>query len=77
MRITTILSAYYEKLCEIEAKPCEPSSDMISLMSEMKYIRTLIDAAKAKVEYCASPDAGLELYTFAKSKLNKITCSNC
>tara|TARA_R100001463_G_scaffold4411_1_gene16586 strand:+ start:1236 stop:1790 length:555 start_codon:yes stop_codon:yes gene_type:complete len=74
MRITTILSAYYEKLCEIEAKPCEPSSDMISLMSEMKYIRTLIDAAKAKVEYCHEPNAGMELYEYAKMRLEKITC---
>ena len=37
----------------------------------------LIDAAVAKVEYCASPQAGLELYNFAKRKLDKITCPTC
>ena len=41
----------------------------------MNYIKTLIDAAVAKVEYCQSPDAGMDIYNFAKKKLEKITCS--
>ena len=43
----------------------------------MYYIRTLIDAAKAKVEYCQSPNEGMELFNFAKKKLKKITCDIC
>ena len=40
----------------------------------MKFIRTMIDAAKAKVEYGHSPKEGMDLYTFALGRLKKITC---
>ncbi len=77
LRTTTILSNYYKKLCELDVTPCEPSSTKQQLLAEMKYIRTLIDAAKAKIEYCQSPNEGMELYNFAKKKLSKITCDVC
>ena len=72
LRITTILRAYYEKLCEIDLKVCEPSSDILELMVEMKYIRTLIDAAKSKVEYGHEPTTGMDLYNYALKRLEKI-----
>ena len=77
LRTTELLSAYYKKLCDIDIKPCEPSSVKKDLLAEMYYIRTLIDAAKAKVEFCQSPNEGMELYNFAKTKLKKITCDIC
>tara|TARA_Y100000034_G_C6819205_1_gene368781 strand:- start:404 stop:952 length:549 start_codon:yes stop_codon:yes gene_type:complete len=77
LRTTILLSTYYKKLCELDVKPCEPSSSKEQLLGEMKYIRTLIDAAKAKIEYCQSPSEGMELYNFAKKKLTKITCDVC
>ena len=42
-----------------------------------KDVDRVIDAAKAKVEFCQSPNEGMELYEFAKKKLKKITCSVC
>ena len=77
LRTTILLSTYYKKLCELDITPCEPTSTRKQLLAEMKYIRTLIDAAKAKVEYCQSPNEGMELYNFAKKKLQKITCDVC
>lgn len=78
LRITTILQMYYKKLCDLDIKPCDPSSDRKSLIDQMEFIKTLIDAAKAKVEYCHSPSEGMELYNFALRKLQKITCDpNC
>ena len=47
------------------------------MISELKYVRTMIDAAVAKVEYCHSPTEGMNLYNFALKKLNKITCDSC
>ncbi|BCV01357.1 MAG: hypothetical protein CM15mV42_0330 [uncultured marine virus] len=38
----------------------------------MGYIKTLIDAAVAKVEYCTSPNDGMELYNYAKKDLAKL-----
>ena len=77
LRITTLLSAYHKKLCDLDLKPCEPTLDRRDVLNEMSLIRTMIDAAKAKVEYCQSPHEGMELYNFAKKKLNKITCDMC
>nr|QPI16340.1 MAG: hypothetical protein NIOZUU157_00230 [Virus NIOZ-UU157] len=77
LRVTELLSTYYRKLCELDITPCGPSSERKNTLNEMYYIRTLIDAAKAKVEFCQSPNEGMELYEFAKKKLKKITCSVC
>lgn len=77
LRVTELLSTYYKKLCELDTTPCEPTSTRKNTLNEMYYIRTLIDAAKAKVEFCQSPNEGMELYNFAKKKLKKITCSVC
>jgi len=77
LRTTTLLNTYYKKLCELDITPCEPTSTRMDLLYQMKYIRTLIDAAKAKVEYCQSPTEGMELYNFAKKKLAQITCDVC
>ena len=74
LRTTSIMTMYYTKLCDLDINACTPSSSKNKVLQEMHYIRTMIDAAKAKVEYCNSPDEGSELYNFALSKLKKITC---
>jgi len=76
LRTTKILSKYHQILCDIDVKPCEPFSERAELLKELSYIRTLIDAAVAKVEYCQSPSQGMELYNFAKKRLDKIDCAN-
>ena len=77
LRVTDILSKYFDKLCQLDITPCEPTSDKKFMISELKYVRTMIDAAIAKVEYCHSPSEGMNLYNFALKKLNKITCDSC
>lgn len=76
LRVTTLLTSYYKILCDIDMKPCEPSSERAEVISELSYIKTLIDAAVAKVEYCQSPNDGMELYNYAKRRLAKIDCSS-
>tara|TARA_Y100001937_G_C6998640_1_gene275418 strand:- start:465 stop:650 length:186 start_codon:yes stop_codon:yes gene_type:complete len=56
-------------------KPCEPESERAEVIRELGYIKTLIDAAVAKVEYCQSATEGMELYNYAKRLLGKIDCS--
>jgi len=79
LRVTRLLSTYYEVLCDLEVQACQPDSDKQSLLSEMSYIRTVIDAAVANVEYCQSAAHGMQLYNYAKNRLNKIACpsGNC
>tara|TARA_B110000008_G_C16978520_1_gene567211 strand:+ start:10006 stop:10548 length:543 start_codon:yes stop_codon:yes gene_type:complete len=77
LRTTHLMDLFYEKMVDIDVSPCEPSSDKKEVMDQMSLIRTYIDAAKAKVEYAANPTQGMELYDFAKRKLEKITCKTC
>ena len=37
----------------------------------------LLDAAKAKVEFCHNPSAGMDLYEYAKKRLDKMDCTVC
>ena len=74
LRTTNLLKLYYETLCHIDVNDCEPHSERKDLIDEIKYIRTLIDAAVAKVEYCNSPGEGMDLYNYAKKRLQKISC---
>jgi hypothetical protein len=74
LRTNTLMSNYYKKLCDLDIQPCESTSARKKILDDMRLIRTMIDAAKGKVEYCNSPDEGWDLYKFAESKLKKITC---
>ena len=38
LRTTTILKMYYKKLCDMDLKACEPSSEKKALINEMEYI---------------------------------------
>ena len=64
LRVSNILAKYYDKLCQLDITPCEPTSDKKFMISELKYVRTMIDAAIAKVEYCHGPMEGMNLYNF-------------
>jgi len=57
----------------------EYNSEKQALLAEMSYIKTIIDAAIANVEYCQSSAHGMQLYNYAKTRLNKISCpsGNC
>jgi len=79
LRVTKLLTTYYEVLCDLDVQDCQPASDKAQLLAEMNYIRTMIDAAVANVEYCQSSAQGMQLYNYAKERLNKISCpsGNC
>lgn len=74
LKVTQLLTSYHEVLCYIDVNDCEPHSERRDLIEEMQYIKTLIDAAISKVEYCGSPSDGMDLYNFALKRLNKIKC---
>jgi hypothetical protein len=79
LRVSKILTLYYNVLCQIEDHTCVPDSDREELIAKIFYLRTLIDAAVSKVEYCASPNQGMEIYNYALKELQKLDClnSNC
>ena len=77
LRVTQTVNRYYNLMCELEMSACEPGADVKEKLEELRLIKSFIDAAKAKVEYCHSPEAGIELLMYAKKRLDKITNALC
>ena len=74
LRVTQLMTSNYKVLCDLDVQPKIPDSEKAALLREMDFIRTLIDAAVANVEYCNSADQGMRLYNYAKQRLDKIIC---
>ena len=79
LRVTLLLTEYYQVLCDIDVQACQPDSQRQDILSEMSFIKTMIDAAVSNAEYCQSSAQAMQIYNYAKGRLNKITCptGNC
>lgn len=81
LRQTQTINRWYNMLAELEMAACEPDEDVKEQLKEMQLIKGFLDAAKAKVEYVHDPEAGMELFMYAKKKLDKFIqgniCTNC
>jgi hypothetical protein len=80
LRVTQTLNKYYNELGQLEMAACEPDADVKEQLKELRLIKSFIDAAKSKVEYCHSPQEGMELFIYAQKRLQKFsdTCgTNC
>lgn len=71
LRTTQTTNKYFNLLCDLEMSACEPDADVKEKLEELRLIKGFIDAAKAKVEYCHEPQAGMELLIYAQKRLNK------
>jgi hypothetical protein len=65
-RYITAVCRFFDKKCTF----CE--EDIIKYRKDLVWIRELIDAAKFKVEECADPIAGLDLYNEANKLILRI-----
>lgn len=77
LRTAVFMNKYYSILCTLELASCEPSRDIKEKFKQLRDIRMMLDAAKAKVEYCHSITEGMDLYNYALKLLNKFECKNC
>ena len=75
LRVTNITNLYYQVLCDLNVNDCEPHSERKDLFNELEYIKLLIDAAISNVEYCGSPNKGMDIYNYAYKRLHKISCT--
>lgn len=71
LRMTQSLTIYYNYMCELEVAACDPPVDVKEKLEELRLIKSYLDAAKVKVEYCHDPEAGMDLLSYAKTKLEK------
>ena len=77
LRVTQTLNQYYHILAELEMSACEPAPDVKEKLEELRLIKSFIDAAKAKVEIVHEPEAGMQLFTYAKKRLDRLTRTKC
>ena len=77
LRTAVFMNKYYGVLCNLELACCEPTRDMKEKFKELRDIRMMLDAAKAKVEVCHYITEGMDLYNYALKLLNKFECKNC
>jgi hypothetical protein len=77
LRVTQIMNYYYQTMSDLEIAACEPSAEVKDSLDELRFIRSLIDAAKAKVEYSHENKEGMDLLKYAQSKLVKLNDGKC
>jgi hypothetical protein len=79
LRITSLMTNYYNVLCGLNIQACQPEYKKQELLNEMNFIKIMIDAAVSNAEYCSSSAQAMQLYNYAKERLNKINCQtgNC
>lgn len=72
LRMTQAMNLYYTKLCALGLGSCEPDSETKGVLRKFQLVRSFMDAAKAKVEYCHEPGKGMELFLYAQRLLGKV-----
>jgi len=77
LRVCQTLNKYFNFLCKLEMAACEPQPDVKANLEELRMIKSFIDAAKVKVEYCESPQQGMDLFLYAQSRLQKFGKDCC
>lgn len=77
LRMTKALQKYQKALCSLDLAGCEPTPKVKEKLRQLQYIRSLLDAAKAQVEFCHHPDKGMEIFKYALKLLDKINCATC
>ena len=72
LRICQTLNKYFNELCKLELAACEPEADVKAQLNELRLIKSFLDAAKVKVEYCENPQEGMDLFIYAQARLQKL-----
>lgn len=77
LRVTQTNNIYFRELCRLDMAACEPNADVREQLKELSLVKSFIDAAKAKVEYCHDPETGMALLVYAQKRLLKLsdTCN--
>lgn len=77
LRTTSVMSKFNEVLCSLQIPSCDPLPEVKEKLKELREIEMLLKAAKSKVEWCHVPGEGMDLYEYAKKRLDKLACTVC
>jgi len=74
LRITTALNKINTILCCLDLSDCEPVEPVKTQLKKLKDLQTMLQGAKANVEYCHHPRKGMAMYNYVMVQLNKLSC---
>jgi hypothetical protein len=74
LRLTQAWNRYFKGLCGLNLGGCEPDADVKERLRQFQLVRSFLEAAKAKVEYCHEPHKGVELMAYALRLMEKKCC---
>jgi hypothetical protein len=74
LRLTTAWNRYYKQLCALSLGSCEPDAETKEVLRRFQLVRSFLEAAKAKVEFCHEPKKGMELMAYALRLMEKKCC---
>jgi len=77
LRTATIMNTFNKVLCALDVANCDPLPEVKEKLKELRLIEMLIKAAKSQVEFCHTPGRGMDLYEYAKRRLDKLACAVC
>lgn len=77
LRTTCALNNYYKELCKLRLEPCEPDAEVKQKLADLRYIKSLLDAAKAKAEVCHAVKDGVAMLDYANTLLSKYASGCC
>jgi hypothetical protein len=77
LRVTQFINRYNQMLADLEMAACEPPADIKATLEELRLIKSYIDAAKVKVEYCHENEDGMNLLIYAQQRLMKLDGIKC
>lgn len=71
LRMTQAWNKYFKKLCGLSLGACEPVGEIKEQLRYYQLVRSFLDAARAKVEFCHEPNKGMELFGYAQRMLER------
>lgn len=75
LRITNLLNTVQCIYCDLDLSTCDPPVKVKEKLNQITLIKRYLEAAKAYVEFCHQPQKGMDLYRYASTLLNKLTCN--
>lgn len=79
LRMSQTYNIYNQELCKLELGAYEPSVEVKARLNELSLIKSYFEAAKIKAEDCHEPNLAMELFLYAKQRLDsyRTGCNNC
>jgi uncharacterized secreted protein with C-terminal beta-propeller domain len=77
LRMSKVLQTYKKILCAIEVAGCDPPAEVKEKLKKVRILKDMLDAAKAKVEWCHNPKQGMQIFTYVCKEFDKIACTLC